>query len=196
MDTLTKIKILKKEYYNTDDILKLGLEEFKKCTNGRRVIEKIKIGKEDYIYAAKKNEKWIKTDGSSRKFDKVLIKVSWLKEYVNNSNNECSEEEQEEENSDSENEYEDKKIIMVPGIIKLSKKEKIRDNNNKVIEIEVRGTRDPKNIYFKASDVSKGFNMPKLCDILTIKNTKYREGKDYKYFYLETTPKIVGGKKK
>ncbi|AQN68778.1 hypothetical protein [Saudi moumouvirus] len=97
MDILTKIKILKKEYYNTDEILKLGLEEFKKCTNGRRLIENIKIGKEDYIYAAKKNEKWIKTDGSSRKFDKVLIKVSCLEEYINNSNNEYSEEETPEE---------------------------------------------------------------------------------------------------
>ncbi|BCS83741.1 hypothetical protein QLL95_gp0382 [Cotonvirus japonicus] len=209
MDTLTKIKIVGKEYYHTDDILKLKIQEFKKCTNGRQLVGKIKIEEKDYIYAANKNGKWIKTNGNSRKFDKVFIKVSWLEEYVNNSNNEYSEEENEnsdseneEENNDSENEeeindLENKEIItMAPGIIKLTKKEKIKDDKNKIIEIEVRGTRDPKNIYFKASDVSKGFNLLNLCDILTKKNTKYEEGKDYKYFYLENTPNNLRGNKK
>ncbi|ALR84375.1 hypothetical protein [Niemeyer virus] len=85
--------------------------------------------------------------------------------------------------------YTMKKIINAPGIIKLTKKEKIKDNDGNIIEIEVRGTRDPENIFFRVSDVINGFDMPKLYDTITRNNSGYRQNIHYRYFNFKKTTK-------
>ena len=52
------------------------------------------------------------------------------------------------------------------GIILLDDDEKFKDDNENTVEIETRGVRTPKGIYFLASDVSKVFEMPNLYDTL------------------------------
>lgn len=82
MNTLKDIKLNKIKYYHTDDLINLKLTQFKGCTNGRRLISNLNIDDNNYVFATNKSGKWIKTDGKSRKFDKVLIKASWIKENI------------------------------------------------------------------------------------------------------------------
>ncbi|AVL94353.1 hypothetical protein mvi_993 [Megavirus vitis] len=185
MNTLKDIKINGIKYYHTDDLISLKLSQFKSCTNGRRLISNLNIDDNNYIFATNKSGKWIKTDGKSRKFDKVLIKVSWIKDNISdddesdNDNNDDSN-----NNSDNEDNLENE-IVMAPGIIKLNKNEKIRDDKKKIVDIEVRGTRDPRNCFFKARDVSKGFGMKNLRNVLVNKNRGYKLAIHYRYFYLQ-----------
>src|SRR5580693_6216362 len=107
MDKLKQIIINKQKYYTADEILALELPFLKACKNGRRIIENKKLTKNDYIYAKIKNNKWIKSDGNSYKFDKVLINKKWFDEkYVDEEekNNEENEEESHEEESNEDNE--------------------------------------------------------------------------------------------
>ncbi|AVG46755.1 hypothetical protein [Acanthamoeba polyphaga mimivirus] len=138
----------------------------------------------------------------SRKFDKVFIRTSWLEEKLNNdSDDEDSNDQADNElDSDNDNDNDNNKITLAPGIIKLTKNEKLKDNKGNIVEIEVRGTRDHNNCYFRVSDVAKGFCMKKLCDHIVQKGTGYKQDKDYKFFYLQKNPlkkdKIKNGIKK
>ncbi|AAV51015.1 hypothetical protein [Acanthamoeba castellanii mimivirus] len=109
MDKINKIKINETEYYHSDDILALKMKKFDKCVNGRRLIDDFNIKKPNFIYAAFKDDEWIKTDGRSRKFDKVFVKVSWFENYIqeNDSDDDCSENDSDGDCSenDSDNDY-------------------------------------------------------------------------------------------
>ncbi|ANB51133.1 hypothetical protein [Powai lake megavirus] len=179
MNTLKDIKINGIKYYHADDLISLKLTQFKGCTNGRRLISNLNIDDNNYVFATNKSGKWIKTDGKSRKFDKVLIKVSWIKDNVSD------EDDNDDSNNNSDNEDNlENEIVMAPGIIKLNKIEKIKDDKKKIVDIEVRGTRDPRNCFFKASDVSKGFGMKNLSDTIN-RSSGYKLGIHYRYFYLQ-----------
>lgn len=78
MDTLKPILIKQKKYYLTDDLLKLNLTGLEDCANGRKIIDKRNLSKEDYIFAKLKNNKWIATK-SDDKTDQVLISTKWAK---------------------------------------------------------------------------------------------------------------------
>ncbi|AGD93058.1 hypothetical protein LBA_01140 [Megavirus lba] len=187
MNTLKDIKINGIKYYHADDLISLKLSQFKSCTNGRRLISNLNIDDNNYIFATNKSGKWIKTDGKSRKFDKVLIKVSWIKDNISD-DDESDNDNNDDNNNNSDNEDNlENEIVMAPGIIKLTKNEKIRDDKKKIVDIEVRGTRDPRNCFFKASDVSKGFGMKKLRDSVTQKNRGYKLEIHYRYFNFKKT---------
>ena len=68
-----------------------------------------------------------------------------------------------------EEEQEQQKVENAPPILYLDDSEKFHDADGSVIEIETRGERDRKKIYFKVKDVSVGFGMPSLSrNILNI----------------------------
>ena len=56
----------------------------------------------------------------------------------------------------------DQEIENAPPLLHLDDGEKFHDASGNVIEIETRGERDRKKIYFKVKDVSVGFGMPSL----------------------------------
>ncbi len=166
MDMLKKIKISGIKYCLADDILKLRIPYVKSCINSRRLVAKKKILKDNYIFARENDGEWIPSRGISNKCDKVLLKMSWVKKNIfddiddtddnddidENVNND--DENNEDRNDDNED---DNQITIAPGIITLKKIEKLKDNTGKIVEIEVRGTRDHDNCYFKVYDVAKGF---------------------------------------
>lgn len=86
MDTLKPILINQKKYYLTDDLLKLNLPELEDCTNGRKIIDKRNLSKEDYIFAKLKNKKWIATKGDNNT-DQVLISTGWAKNNLDQEDN-------------------------------------------------------------------------------------------------------------
>ena len=66
-----------------------------------------------------------------------------------------------------------------------------KDDNNNILDIEVRGTREHNKCYFKVKDVMKGFDMPSLINTLTDKRRLdgYLEEEHYKYFTIQQNKK-------
>ncbi len=183
-----------------------NLDILKKIKNGRRLIEEKNLSKNEYIYAKQHNNKWLKSDGSSYRFDKVFIRKNWLDEKLaeeddnSDSDDDIVSDSEDDENNDSydESDNDDKsdEILMAPGIIKLSKSEKMKDNNGKILDVEIRGTRDHDNCFFKVDDVAKGFGMKKLYSVLIHKNAMYKKNIHYRYFYFSKNVVNYGKNKK
>jgi hypothetical protein len=74
-----------------------------------------------------------------------------------------------EEEGDEKERQQHQEIENAPPLLHLDDGEKFHDADGNVIEIETRGERDRKKIYFKIKDVSIGFGMPSLSrNILNI----------------------------
>ena len=85
-----------------------------------------------------------------------------------------------------EQEQEQQKVENAPQILHLDDGEKFHDADGNVIEIETRGERHRKKIYFKVKDVSVGFGMQRLNDTLIKKETCYERGIHYTTFKRES----------
>ena len=85
-------------------------------------------------------------------------------------------------------------IENAPPILYLDDSEKFHDADGNVIEIETRGERHRKKIYFKVKDVSVGFGMLRLNDTLTNKERGYKRGIHYTTFKRESRVHIVNSK--
>ena len=87
------------------------------------------------------------------------------------------------ESNNDENENDT--IEQVPRILLLDDREKFRDNDGNIVEIETRGSKKYNDIYFKVAHVSKGFNMKYLNKVLTNKSRDgYVRNVDYKNFLI------------
>ena len=75
-------------------------------------------------------------------------------------------------------------ILEAPKLLLLDDSEKFKDADGNIIEIETRGTKDRKNIYFKVSDVSKGFDMENLNSTLLDTRGCYERKIDYTTFFI------------
>ena len=190
MDKLKQLVINKKKYYLSDDLINVSLPFFDGCINGRRIIKNKKLTKNDYIYAKMKNEKWVESKGNSYKFDKVLVRKKWIDQNVVNDSNDSEKDDFiDEPENETDNNVDDEinnndEISMAPGIIELKKSEKMKDNKGNRLEIEIRGTRDHDNCFFRVSDVAKGFRMDNLRHALLHKNSGYQKNIHYRYFYF------------
>jgi hypothetical protein len=93
-------------------------------------------------------------------------------------------EEEEEEVLEEENGHQQQEVENAPPILYLDDAEKFHDADGNVIEIETRGERDRKKIYFKVKDVSVGFGMPSLSkNILRHKYVDVENGYEYGLHY-------------
>ncbi len=165
---MNTLKYKNNKYILADVLLTEAPIYSKTCRSSRDIIKKKKIGEEDYIYAKQKDSKWIITDGSSAKFDKVFIKESIIKSIP-------------EMNKEVEPKEED--IQMAPEIIHLREEEKFKDEKGETLEIETRGERKVDKIYFKVKDVSSEFEMDNLLTTIIDKRYNgYCDGIHYKYF--------------
>lgn len=169
MDTY---KINKEKYYKLDEILKQYPKFNKGCKTPKDVMGKYSMDKKtEYIYARYDNkmEKWIVSDVTSKKIDKVFITCEWFHNMFDK-----------DEMDDLKDDVED-----APPIIKLKNKEKFYDEDDEIIHIEIRGKREIDACYFRAEDVSSGFDMPRLHNIVTDKRSRCEPGIHYKYFFCE-----------
>jgi hypothetical protein len=73
------IKINKTNYYKVDEIIVEYSYFNKGCKTIADIISKHKLKRdEDYIYAKLIEKKWTKTNGTSKKFDKLFATEDWL----------------------------------------------------------------------------------------------------------------------
>jgi len=138
----------------------------------RSLVKNKKIPESDFVYARLKSGEWIinKEEKKSAKYDKIFIKKSVITKIP------------EIQNSKDEIIKDYKGIEKAPEIIELEDSQKFKDENNKSIEIETRGERNYNKVYFKVKDVSVGFCLENLQNILIKTNTNYKEEVDYKFF--------------
>lgn len=169
-------------YKNQDYVLLSSLIEmypkvYKGCKTKKHFLEKYDPPKTSYFYCRNVNNEYIITDGTSYKYDKLYISQKWFDKTFNGSDK-----------------INNNDIVMAPEIIELDDEEKFRDNDNNIVEIEVRGTRDFDDCYFRVKDIADGFEIENLHAILIHKDKGYDENIHYKYFYFDNT--IVGQKSK
>jgi len=176
---MNSIKINNITYYRIDIIQKSYPKLFKGCKTTKIFIDKHTIPENKYIYARKKDNKWVISDGNSRKFDKLFVSKKWFHEKFPDSN------------LDNQSDT----IEMAPDIIELEDHEKFQDTDGNIIEIEVRGERRYNKCYFRLRDVAAGFGLDKLHSVVTDKKRNgYIKNRHYKYFYTAKTNNDGNGK--
>ena len=155
-------------FYSADE-LKTSFPNFFIGTSKtvRLIVNKKNIPTTEYIYANKiKNDEWNISDASSKKA-KLLLTKTWVEQHII---------------KEPILEEEEKKYKIAPNKIELEENEKFRDVNGKVIEIETLGERHHDKIYFSVHDISVGFDMPNLNQIITHKERGYDKEKHYDIF--------------
>src|SRR6056297_683396 len=165
--------ISKKNYYLADDIMSNRPSFFKGCKNSRSITNRNVIPENKYIFARSIDDEWKKSDGKSKKFDKLFISMKWFDDNHGNNKEDL--------------------IENIPKQIYLEDNEKFYDNDNNIIEIEVRGEREFDKCYFKVKDIINGFEIKNMhSTIIDNRRDGYIEKLHYVYFY----PEISGKAKK
>ena len=190
-----------KMYYNNTDLFNYDKKFYYGCTNKpKTIVIKKKIPEREYFYANLKKGNWNLSSSECKK-SQLLISKEWVDKYYfkiderkeptiiqepiniikeNIINEELNVPILEEELTINQ------QILEAPKILLLDDSEKFKDTDGNIITIETRGTKDRKNIYFKVSDVSKGFNMKYLNDALSKKDGGYEKKIHYKIFLVKT----------
>jgi hypothetical protein len=210
-------------YHNSKDMLTLNSVFFKGfTTTPRRIIERRKIPATDYLYATMEKGKGWNLSTNECKKAQLLISTNWINanrffgitsapsvainevmsasaetevevETVNEVVSASAENEVVSEVMSEAMESMEASMKNAPPILHLTDAEKFHDVDGRVIDIETRGERDRKNIYFKVKDVIIGFEMPRLNDTLTNKECiGYERGVHYITFKRESrhTPNV------
>jgi len=191
--SLNIIKLLNRNWYLSNDVHIIDPAFFPGChINMRLIIEKKNLKPDNYMFAYIKNNVWIEsTDKYAR--SKLLLSSDWVENNVPKiivmmkkkslTNNNIIESELNDECNDINiNKLYD--VEPAPHVLTLEDHEKFRNNDGKTFEIEVRGSRNHKESFFKVKDVMEAFQLPYLNDILTHKDKGYVYYKHYKYFTI------------
>jgi hypothetical protein len=203
-----------KMYYNNSDLFNYDQIFYYGCkTKPKTIVTKKKIPESEYLYANLKKGDWNLSSSECKK-SQLLISKEWVDKYyfkiddrkeptiIPKPVNIVFEEtiELEESNvtilkQDPINIVEElttnEEILEAPKLLLLDDSEKFKDADENIIEIETRGTKDRKNIYFKVSDVSKCFDMKYLDDSLYKLNGCYERNIHYKIFFIRVSPNQV-----
>jgi hypothetical protein len=187
----TKYVINDTSYYKAFDLRKYDPAYFVGCTSSiRRVIKRKSIPEESYIYGnISKLNGWSLAKDKTKPNSKaiLLFDVEWCKNNVPFLMD------------DQELAIDNYDYPPAPDELILEEDEMFKDDEGNVLEIETIGERTSKGIYFKAKDVSKGFNILLLKASLLNKNTEYIRDVHFKTFsqtkynndYFTTTKKTL-----
>ena len=201
-------------YYNSKDLFLHNPIYYYGCkSKPRTIIEKKRIPVTDYLYANLKSGEW-KISTKECKKAQLLISATWAERYIILPTGRG--EIQREEIQDSPQNVSEIEIVSVepiaedsvanviephvvediveaPRVIYLEEHEMFRDKDGKVVDIEVRGERNHKNVYFNVKDVSNVFEMPRLHDlVLATQHSSYEKEKHYKHFFIRVNPILDG----
>ena len=204
LSILPTIHVEGASYHNSKDMLTLNPGFFKGfTTTPRRIIDRKKIPATDYVYATLEKGKGWNLSTDKYKKAQLLISTNWINanrffgitsapsvavnEVISASaKNEVISASAENEVITEETEANEVMTAKdAPPILHLSDAEKFHDVDGRVIDIETRGERDRKNIYFKVKDVSIGFEMPSLDKNILFKERGFERGTHYTTFKRE-----------
>ena len=168
MDKLTIIKFNNHRYISHIDIitnykcLNIG------CKTTQQFIKRHGIDNNDWIFLRKNGDDYGKSNGKSRKFDKVFIRLCVVKNKL----------------LPKIVEYEDNNIKYkkLPKKIDLENHEKFYDNEGNIIDIDVVGIRHYKKCYFGVDSIEQNCGIKYLHDVIQNKKSNYVYNHDYLYF--------------
>lgn len=158
------INVSGKEYYSVDELLEVYPCMFYQCENPRGLVIKHDIPKKSYMFAKQSEGFWVETTATNMKSGKLLVSKIWTDEQT-------------------------KTLEPLPPLIKLNEKERFRDDDNKIIYVEVRGCRTHEGCYFKAKDIEEGFQMANVKNKIMKLRNGFKENEHFKYFAIKNTNK-------
>jgi hypothetical protein len=173
----TKPKIIAingKHYYNADDLKNYDPAYFKSCSNSRKILEKVVIPEDKYIFASHIDGSWEIKDETYKRA-KLLIRKKFVLGNVPKMI----------PNLEKDKVRKMYDVEVAPDVMDLDDDEKFKDVDGNIIEIEVRGERSYDKCYFKVYDIKIGFGIKKVSTRLTDKDCGYIENFHYKYFNIE-----------
>jgi len=173
MNKPISINIENELVYLADELYKYDTLFFTGCTRVRLIIVKKKLSENDYIFAYKKGNIWIKSTSTYPKA-KLCLKEEWTITNVPKMMDIIKQELY--------------KYEQLPEILQLEDREKFHDKNGKILNIEVRGDRKVNKCYFKVKDISTFFEMPNLQKVLSSNDNTYEKIIDYNIF---TETKVI-----
>jgi len=182
-----------KMFYNSKHLFDFNQTFYYGCkSKPKSIIIKKKIPPSEYVYANLKLNEWNLSTADCKK-SQLLISKEWVDTHFFKKTEPDvvpvipvvpvihTDPVLPEEFPDTE---EFTTLEYAPKIVYLDDHEKFRDTNGNIVEIETRGTKNRKNIYFKVSDVSIGFDMKSLNEVLCHKEKGYEKNTDYKIFFI------------
>lgn len=162
------IKIDGYKYYDANEVYDFDTPFFNGCLRSSRlIIEKKKLEENNYIYAYKKGDEMIISTSSYKKA-KLFLSKKWTENNVPKFMENGS--------------LDDYEIPPAPSEIFLNEDQKFKDENGKLLKIEMRGDRNYEGCFFKVKDVSEAFCMPSLYTTLLDNRCNYKLNTHYKYF--------------
>jgi hypothetical protein len=165
-----------KMYFNNVDLLKYDPVFYYGCkTKPRTIIEKKGIPEKEYFYANLKKGEWNVSSLDCKKAQ-LLISKEWVDKHIFKIEENITIVNEETRNTTE--------IVEAPPLFFLDDKEKFRDADGNIIEIETRGSQDRNNIYFKCRNISDGFNIPNLNNHIVDNRWQYIENIHYKNFFI------------
>ena len=193
------IIINNKSYFLCTDLFEHHKDDFNGC-KGRDVIKKKKLKVEDYIYAYNTKSCW-KVSNEDCKQAKVLICSLWYQQRygsieLNNTQNQSDSNIINNLSSDntsvlSHSIISTNKYPIAPDILDIEEHEKFKNSIGQTLDITIRGERNYKNCYFRVKDISKGFEMPRLQNIILSSETTYEINVHYIYFVMVSDKNLV-----
>jgi len=172
---MTTIELNGKTYFDINYVANKNPNFTRGCVNTNKVILKHKIPTDAYVFVSlnKKNGYTILPNDTNYKARKMLILKEWIDEYnvtanLNSSNNLLDSSLQ--------------SLPDLPDLLEIDDEEKFKDAQGNVIDIIVRGERDPYKIYFKAKDIGEMLNIERIKDSLNCATSEFVENVHYVYF--------------
>jgi hypothetical protein len=162
------------EYYLADDVYAMEPESFTGCSKTSRLIAKNKkLSPNEHIYLKfiKSKNEW-SLSSEEYKQAKLLITKDWVHSNLIQFKQEKNDE--------------DLKIesMKAPPILELEENEKFVDTDGNTLDIEVRGTRNENNIFFKVKDIGEMFNIVNIANTLMNETGSFIKNIHYKCFKI------------
>lgn len=166
-----------KMFYNSKHLFDFNQTFYYGCkSKPKSIIIKKKIPPSEYVYANLKLNEWNLSTADCKK-SQLLISKEWVDTHFFKKTEPVVVPVLPDELPDTE-------TVDAPALLILEDNEKFKDTDGNILDIETRGTKSRKNIYFKISDVSKGFDMKNLNTTLSHKEGGYEKNIDYKVFFI------------
>lgn len=166
-----------KMFYNSKHLFDFNQTFYYGCkSKPKSIIIKKKIPPSEYVYANLKLNEWNLSTADCKK-SQLLISKEWVDTHFFKKT-------EPDVVPVLPDELPDTETVDAPALLILEDNEKFKDTDGNIVEIETRGTKSRKNIYFKVSDVSIGFDMKSLNEVLCHKEKGYEKNTDYKIFFI------------
>ena len=168
------------EYYLADDVYNEEPISFIGCSKTSRLIIKKKNLKEnEYVYMKyiKSQDKWQKSD-ENYKTAKLFISSEWT-----HNNLLKFKETKTQEDIDLES-------MIAPELLELENHEKFVNVDGERLNIEIRGSNDINNMYFKVKDISEQFKLGDIVNTLIKSTSSFIKNIHYKYFKINCMDKM------